>query len=149
MSRRVPAGHEAQLVPLPSVLHALRSMHSYVCVPVVGPGLVVGDVRNERPLRSELFVRLLNRKARPARWCATAVRLSSAAWCCILLTVRLQFFIVAEPGAVPSKAVRLNKHPVKENLRDLEPALQLFSEPWRVVEVALGGCESGQHQTAL
>ena len=67
MPQRVPAGYEAYLVPLPSVLHALRSMYSYVCVPVFGPGLVVGDVRVERPLRSELFVRLLNRKARPAR----------------------------------------------------------------------------------
>jgi len=56
----------------------------------------------------------------------------------VLLTVRLQFFVVAERGAVPSKAVRLNKHPFKEHLRDLELALQLFSEPWRVVEVAFG-----------
>jgi hypothetical protein len=52
------------------------------------------------------------------------------------LTVRLQFFVVAEPGAVPSKAVRLNKHPVEEHLRDLEPTLQAISKPWRVVEVA-------------
>jgi hypothetical protein len=78
MPRRVPAGHEAHLVPLLSVLHALRSMHSYISIPVVGPGLVVGDVRSERPLRSELVVRLLDRKARPAHWRAVAVRLSSA-----------------------------------------------------------------------
>jgi hypothetical protein len=79
MSRRVPAGHEAHLVPLPSVMYALWSMHSNVSDPVVGPGRVVGDVRSERPLRSELFVRLLDREARPARWCAAAVRLSITA----------------------------------------------------------------------
>lgn len=79
MSRRVPAGHEAHLVPLPSVLYALRSMHSDVSVPVVGPGRVVGDVRSERPLRSELAVRLLDREARPARWCPAAIRLSITA----------------------------------------------------------------------
>jgi hypothetical protein len=79
MSRRVPAGHEAHLVPFASVLYVLRSMYSDVSVPVVGPGRLVGDVRSERPLRSELVVRLLDREARPARWCAAAVRLSITA----------------------------------------------------------------------
>ena len=67
MLRRVPALYEAHLVPLPSVLHALRSIYSGVGVPGAGPGLVVGDVRCERPLQPELVVRLLDGEARPER----------------------------------------------------------------------------------
>jgi hypothetical protein len=67
MPRRVPAGHKAHLVPLPSVPYALWPVQSDFSIPVVSPDLVVRDVRSERPLRSELVVRLLDREARPAR----------------------------------------------------------------------------------
>jgi hypothetical protein len=49
------------------MLHALRPMYRDFGVPFVGLGLVIRDMWREGPLWPELFVRLLDSKARPKR----------------------------------------------------------------------------------
>jgi hypothetical protein len=62
-------------------------MYRDLSIPVVSAGVMIGDMRRERPLRLELIVRLLDSEAGPVCWRLVSRNLKGArdfCWCYIL-----------------------------------------------------------------